>query len=119
MGIVIMIVMALVAASAFGFNKVARMLQLTKFHIGLIGLIGGIWNAGWYGLQHLSSYWGLMALISGIALMIAGLGLADKLNKKLSPPVKRFVKVMLKPTAVVLVIFAVVYLQAIVRLNLS
>ena len=33
----------------------------------------GLWNFGWYGLQHTGSFWGLVALVSGFVLMVSSL----------------------------------------------
>ncbi len=41
---------------------------VSKF-IGLLVLAGGLWNFFWYGLQHITEFWGFAALVSG-ALMI-------------------------------------------------
>ena len=47
-------------------------LLLRKACAGVV-LAAGLWNMLWYGLQHLTEFWGIAALISG-ALMIATAG---------------------------------------------
>lgn len=32
----------------------------------------GLWNSAWYGLQYLSSFWGLAAFVSGILILLSG-----------------------------------------------
>lgn len=36
---------------------------------GLIFLLG-VWNAGWYGAQHLTQFWGQAALGSGVCMIL-------------------------------------------------
>ena len=33
-------------------------------------LAAGLWNTFWYGLQHLTEFWGLAALVSGVLMVI-------------------------------------------------
>ena len=37
--------------------------------IGLGLLLMGLWNSLWHGLQHLKSFWGIAALVSGIFMV--------------------------------------------------
>ena len=43
--------------------------------INIVLLLGGLWNALWYGLRHLHSFWGNSALITGILMVLAALHL--------------------------------------------
>ncbi len=38
--------------------------------VGWVLLAAGLWNALWYGLQHLTEFWGLAALVSGVVMII-------------------------------------------------
>lgn len=44
-----------------------------KQAVGWIVLSGGLWNTFWYGVQHLTEFWGYSALVSGILMMITAL----------------------------------------------
>lgn len=37
--------------------------------------LGGCWNAGWYGLQNLSHFWGQIAIVSGLLMILTGIRL--------------------------------------------
>jgi peptidoglycan/LPS O-acetylase OafA/YrhL len=39
---------------------------------GLV-LLAGMWNALWHGLRHLDTFWGLVALATGLLMMATGL----------------------------------------------
>ena len=41
--------------------------------VAAIVLAAGLWNVLWYSTQHLFEFWGQMALISGIAMIITSL----------------------------------------------
>ena len=41
--------------------------------VAVVVLAAGLWNALWYGLRHLTEFWGLAALISGILLVITAI----------------------------------------------
>ena len=41
--------------------------------IAVIVFIAGVWNSLWYGLQHLSEFWGISALVSGVLMIITAL----------------------------------------------
>ncbi len=41
--------------------------------LGALVLAAGLWNTFWYGVQHLTAFWGQAALGSGILLIISGL----------------------------------------------
>ncbi len=45
---------------------------------GLVVLVAGVWNVFWYGLQHLTEFWGLAALISGILMMVTATYILDE-----------------------------------------
>jgi len=41
--------------------------------IGALVLLGGLWNFLWYSLRHLTEFWGIAALVSGILMIVVGL----------------------------------------------
>ena len=67
MGIVVSIVLLLANVGLW---------KPTKFGQPIIGwLVGatGLWNVLWYGVRHLTEFWGQTALISGLALLLAAI----------------------------------------------
>jgi hypothetical protein len=60
----------LFAANPPGIRSAPR--WLSRF-VAILVLLAGLWNALWYGLQHLGEFWGQAALGSGILLIIAAL----------------------------------------------
>lgn len=40
--------------------------------VGALVTLAGAWNTFWYALRHLTEFWGIAALISGLLLMITG-----------------------------------------------
>ncbi len=40
--------------------------------IGVLVLLGGLWNFLWYSLRHLTEFWGIAALVSGLLMIIVG-----------------------------------------------
>lgn len=41
--------------------------------IGWLVMAAGLWNTLWYGLQHLTEFWGYSALVSGIIMIITAM----------------------------------------------
>jgi len=64
MGIVIAVVMLL------GTLALANERWQHKL-IGIALLSGGLWNALWYGLRHLGSFWGNTSIITGLLMVLA------------------------------------------------
>jgi hypothetical protein len=88
-------------------------------------LLAGLWNALWYGLRHLSEFWGVAALISGSVMILVAVillvGKGSEVWRRQSAAVR--VYAALKPVAGLLVaalgLCFVVYAVALVRLNLG
>lgn len=40
--------------------------------MGGLVFAAGAWNTFWHGVRHLSDFWGIAALLSGVVLMLAG-----------------------------------------------
>ena len=47
-------------------------LMLRKMGASVV-LAGGLWNLLWYGLQHVTEFWGLAALASGSLMIVTAL----------------------------------------------
>jgi len=41
--------------------------------VGGLVLLAGLWNFLWYSLQHITEFWGIAALVSGILMIVTGL----------------------------------------------
>jgi len=67
MGIVVALVMLVGLVVMVRKNTQA----VTTKAVALLLLIGGFWNALWYGLRNLSDFWGLAGLVSGIVMVLA------------------------------------------------
>ncbi len=62
---------ALIFATPYAFSKNLNPLpRWVSLPIGLLVLAAGGWNVFWYALRHITEYWGIAALISGVLLMI-------------------------------------------------
>jgi len=51
------------------------------FLIGVFLLIAGVWNALWYGAQHLSQFWGQAAFISGLIMAVSAVVILTSLRR--------------------------------------
>ena len=56
------------------FGGVLRTKKLSNF-IGVAIFIGGVWNAFWYGIAQLNTFWGGVAFLSGILMILAAMKL--------------------------------------------
>jgi len=72
-------------------------------------LLCGLWNTFWYGMQHLQQFWGLVAVGSGVAMIIAACVLLAKYK---SPSLNVVLTALLGA-------FFVLYTVTIVQLNLG
>ena len=88
-------------------NKLPK--PLTKAAAVLV-LAAGLWNALWYGLQHLTEFWGLAALVSGILMIIVALYVLA--SEKLPQVIRKAKPIVL----VVLLGYALMYAITIIRL---
>jgi len=41
--------------------------------LGGLVFVAGAWNTFWHGLRHLTDFWGIAALVSGVIMMLAAL----------------------------------------------
>ncbi|NKB61091.1 MAG: hypothetical protein GKR95_02755 [Gammaproteobacteria bacterium] len=78
--------------------------------IAVIVLMAGLWNSLWYGLQHLSEFWGFAALISGVLMCITALYILT--DNGLTSLLQKFKPIIL----IILACYAVMYAITIIRL---
>lgn len=76
MGTVVTVVMfiGLVYVTLQTYTQTVR--QLPAFihkAVGGLVFIAGAWNVFWYAIRHITQFWGIVALVSGVALMLTGL----------------------------------------------
>jgi hypothetical protein len=85
-GIVVTIIMFLgVALLLRNSSLPAKQLVLSIWVL----LLGGVWNALYYGLQHLNQFWGQAAFVSGLFMCAAsGLLYLQMKSKKVSSAVR-------------------------------
>lgn len=60
----------IVAAPAPFIQKTPRALKLI---VGYIVMVAGLWNVLWYAVQHLTEFWGLAALVSGVLMILTAI----------------------------------------------
>lgn len=76
MGIVVTLAMLLGLAALFevprALIKQPRAFNAYRYWTGITLIAAGVWNAGWYGLQHLTQFWGQAALVSGLFMLLSG-----------------------------------------------
>ena len=71
MGIVVML--GMLAGMVLMLTNIRQVLLkplLVKLLAAFV-LLCGLWNAFWYGIQHLQQFWGMAALGSGLAMILA------------------------------------------------
>lgn len=83
---------------------------IVRTSIGWIVLIAGLWNMLWYGIQHLTEFWGYSALISGALMITTAMYILNP--ARLPESLRRNKPVVL----VLLACYAVLYAVTIVRL---
>jgi len=75
MGTVVTVVMLLGTVFAIRFPAGGLGQLMPTWLTRLVGVLlgaAGLWNVLWYGLQHLTEFWGHMALGSGVAMIVVG-----------------------------------------------
>lgn len=128
MGIVVTVFMVLgllhqSPISLLSFGRLAKKASLTNF-IGCGLLLMGCWNIFWFGLQHLSVFWGQAALVSGVFMVMTALLIllsphsrwaSNSFLKKLS----YYIKPLLPLWLLGLLACAILYALTLIRLNLG
>jgi len=88
----------------------------------MLSVAMGLWNTLWYGLRHLGSFWGNAALITGLAMLLAGfiLLIEDKAQNspRLSSLYKKVAPARL-PVMVALLAGFLLYAVTLIQLNLG
>jgi hypothetical protein len=128
MGIVVTVFMVLgllhqSPISFLSFGRSAKNASLTNF-IGCGLLLMGCWNIFWFGLRHLSVFWGQAALVSGVFMVMTALLIllsphsrwaSNSFLKKLL----YYIKPMLPLWLLGLLACAILYALTLIRLNLG
>ena len=82
----------------------------------------GVWNAAWYGAQHLGSFWGMAALVSGLAMILSGIVLAVESGDEKSKFIISFYQ-LIKPARVLVIVMLcasfLLYAVTLIQLNLG
>ena len=73
MGTIVTVCMFLGLIVATGLPLIKTLPTIVKKSIATLVLAGGLWNTLWYGLQHLTEFWGIAALVSGILMIITAM----------------------------------------------
>jgi hypothetical protein len=109
--------------SFISFGRFATKAFITNF-IGFGLLVMGCWNILWFGLRHLSIFWGQAALVSGAFMIMTALLIllspqsfwaSNSFLKKLS----YFIKPLLLFWLLGLLACTILYVLTLVRLNLG
>jgi len=100
-------------------NKfILRIQQVTPVLLMAIGS----WNCLWYGLRHIGSFWGLVAVVSGVTMVLAGLVLSTQSNAGehgLKHTIQRILRAPRIPVFMVLLASFLLYLVTLIQLNLG
>ena len=51
-------------------SKLQNMPVMLRNFVSVLVLLAGCWNVFWYGLRHLTEFWGIAALVSGSLMLI-------------------------------------------------
>lgn len=69
---VAMFVGLLFAIQLPGLNLVQRLPLLLRQIVGGVVAALGAWNVFWHAIRHLTDFWGIAALVSGLLMMLTG-----------------------------------------------
>lgn len=76
MGTIVTVVMftgLLFATRLPGLNLIQRLPLLLRQIVGGIVTLAGAWNVFWHAIRHLTEFWGIAALVSGVLMIITGI----------------------------------------------
>ena len=82
----------------------------------------GVWNAAWYGIQHLNSFWGQAALVSGLIMILVGIILVVESGDEKSKFIISFyqsIKSIRSIIVVALLVCFLLYAVTLIQLNLG
>jgi len=119
MGIVVSLAMllALFMMCFGGACKKPKYLTFTKIGIALVVMLGA-WNAAWYGVQNISSFWGITSLLSGVFMLLAGQILYLEVTQSSIVNHVRYLDFKLV-TMMVLGLYLLLYVVTIIQINLG
>jgi hypothetical protein len=128
MGIVVTVfmVLGLLHQSPINFLSLSRLKKkksLTKF-IGIGLLLMGFWNLLWFGLRHLTFFWGQAAAVSGVFMVMTALLILVSPHSPYSSNASlQKIAHLIKPLSLLwllgLLVSALLYTVTLVRLNLG
>jgi hypothetical protein len=128
MGIVVTVfmVLGLLHQSPIIFLSLSRLKKkksLTKF-IGIGLLLMGFWNLLWFGLRHLTFFWGQAAAVSGVFMVMTALLILVSPHSPYSSNASlQKIAHLIKPLSLLwllgLLVSALLYTVTLVRLNLG
>ena len=52
-------------------NKLQKSPSLIRWLLSIIVMAAGLWNIFWYAVRHITEFWGLAALASGLLMVLA------------------------------------------------
>ena len=67
------IVMAIVMLAGLTMMLKKNRSLIASNIVALLLLLGGFWNALWYGLRHLGQFWGAAGLVTGFVMVVTAL----------------------------------------------
>ena len=67
------IVMAIVMLAGLTMMLKRKRSLIASNIVALLLLLGGFWNALWYGLRHLGQFWGVAGLVTGFVMIATAL----------------------------------------------
>lgn len=93
-------------------------LQKHQTKLASVTLLAGVWNAFWYGVQHLGEFWGNAALVSGLLMIFTSVLLLTSwsFSQQLNRALPKFVRIV---ALIALAGYAVLYTSTLVLLNLE
>lgn len=109
MGIVMTIVMLIGLITLFKNNRTPAL----TIAVALLLKAAGLWNALWYGIQHLDEFWGYAGLLTGIVMLATSIFIWLTQNENQPKPIVKFL------IAFALGISFALYFISIVQLNLG
>jgi len=108
MGIVMAVVMLIGLIMLFKDNRTRASTNIAA----LLLMAAGLWNALWYGMQHLGEFWGYAGFVSGVTMLVTALFLWFS---KSAPP-KNTIKILI---ACALSACFLLYFVTLIQLNLG
>lgn len=86
MGIVMAVVMLLGISVRWPLpllhNIVLSLRPISIHVISTLLLLAGLWNSLWFGLRHIDQFWGIAAIVSGVAMVIVAVLIAKEYGDK-------------------------------------